>query len=124
MVGIGRTPAAEGPARGDVHFVAFAEVGGHIMRGPHPAVVVQSDRLRRSATTMVVPMTSTSRAAEFSPPYLVAVTARESGLDRDGWVKCDQIRTFPIEALGPRVGRLNAEALQRVEAALRFTLDL
>jgi mRNA-degrading endonuclease toxin of MazEF toxin-antitoxin module len=94
------------------------------MLGPHPAVIVQSDRLRRSATTMVVPMTSTSRAAEFSPPYLVAVTARESGLDRDGWVKCDQIRTFPIEALGPRVGRLNPEALQRVEAALRFTLDL
>jgi mRNA-degrading endonuclease toxin of MazEF toxin-antitoxin module len=94
------------------------------MRGPHPAVVIQSDRLRRSATTMVVPMTSSSRAAEFSPSYLVAVAARDSGLDRDGWVKCDQVRTFPTEALGARVGRLSPEALEHVDAALRFALDL
>ena len=73
---------------------------------------------------MVLPMTSTSRAAEFSPPFLVPVTARESGMDRDGWVKCDQVRTFPIDALGQRVGRLSPEALERVDAALRFALDL
>jgi mRNA-degrading endonuclease toxin of MazEF toxin-antitoxin module len=124
VVGIGRAPVEPGPARGDIHFIAFPEIGGHVMRGPHPAIVVQSDRLRRSATTMVVPMTSTSRAAEFSPPYLVPVTSRESGLDRDGWVKCDQIRTFPIEALGQRVARLSPGALERVEAAIRFALDL
>jgi len=124
MVGIGRTPREPGPARGDVHFIAFPEVGGRVIRGPHPAVVVQTNRLRRSATTMVAPMTSSSRAAEFDPPYLVAVSSRDSGLDRDGWVKCDQILTFPTEALGPRAGRLNPEALQRVDAALRFVLEL
>jgi mRNA-degrading endonuclease toxin of MazEF toxin-antitoxin module len=113
-----------GPARGDIHFIAFPEVGGHVIRGPHPAVVIQTNRFRRSATTIVAPMTSTSRAAEFSPPHLVAVTARDSGLDRDGWVKCDQILTFPTQALGPRVGRLNPVAQQQVDAALRLVLDL
>jgi mRNA-degrading endonuclease toxin of MazEF toxin-antitoxin module len=73
---------------------------------------------------MVAPMTSSSRAADFNPPYLVSVSARESGLDRDGWVKCDQILTFPTQALGPRVGRLNPVAQQQVDAALRLVLDL
>ncbi len=124
MVGIGRTTADAGPARGDVHFAAFPELGGHVIKGPHPAVVVQTRRLRGSSTTVVVPMTSAPRAAEFEPPFLVRVTRRESGLPRDGWVKCDQPATLPTALLGSRVGRLSPEALDRLDAALRFVLDL
>lgn len=123
MVGIGRAPADAGARRGDIHFIDFPEVGGHVIRGPHPAVVVQSDRLRRSSTVVVVPMTSAARAAEFEPPFLVAV-GRESGLARDGWIKCDQPFTVPTAALGPRAGRLGAEAIARLDAALRFVLEV
>ncbi|HEX9551061.1 MAG TPA: type II toxin-antitoxin system PemK/MazF family toxin, partial [Candidatus Limnocylindrales bacterium] len=63
-------------------------------------------------------------AAELSPPFLVAVTARESGLPRDSWVKCDQPTTLPTALLGPRVGRLVPAALGRLDVALRFVLDL
>jgi mRNA-degrading endonuclease toxin of MazEF toxin-antitoxin module len=97
---------------------------GHVIRGPHPAVVVQTDRMRRSMTTMVVPMTSRPRSAPEHPPYLVAVSSRQSGLERDGFAKCDQITTIPVPALGPRLGRLNPETLDRVDAALRFVLGL
>ena len=113
-----------GPGRGDIHFVDFGDTGGNVIRGPHPAVVVQTDRLRRSSTVVVVPMTSTARAAEFAPPFLVAVTRRESGLARDGWIKCDQPMTLPAELLGPRAGRLTPAVLGRVGAALLFVLDL
>ncbi len=121
---IAREASPDGPARGDIHFLDFPDTGGKAIRGPHPAVVIQSDRLRRSATVVVVPMTSAARAAEFAPPFLVAVTRRESGLDRDGWVKCDQPMTLPVGALSRRAGRLNPEAMTRVDAALRFVLGL
>lgn len=124
MVGIGRDPAAAGPRRGDIHFVDFGEVGGNVIRGPHPALVIQTDRLARSSTVIVAPMTSSARAADFEPPFLVAVTAGESGLPRDGWIKCDQPATLPTSVLGPRVGRLNPAALERLDAALRFVLGL
>jgi mRNA-degrading endonuclease toxin of MazEF toxin-antitoxin module len=104
--------------------VAFPDAGGHVLRGPHPAVVVQTERMRRSSTVVVVPMTSAARSAAFAPPYLVPVTARDSGLDRDGFVKCDQPATLPLMVLGPRAGRLNAAAVERLDAALRFVLDL
>lgn len=113
-----------GPGRGDVHFVDFPNLGGHVMKGPHPAVVVRTDRMRRSNTVIVCPMTSAPRSAPERPPYLVPVSARESGLSRDGYVKCDQLLTFPAIALGARAGRLNPEAIDRLDEALRFVLGL
>jgi mRNA-degrading endonuclease toxin of MazEF toxin-antitoxin module len=104
--------------------VDFPDVGGHVIRGPHPAVVVQTDRLNASSTTVVVPMTSTALAAEFRPPFLVQVRARDAGLPRDGWVKCDQPFTVPGFILGPKGGRLNPETMDRVDEALRFVLAI
>jgi mRNA interferase MazF len=124
MVGIGHAPVAPGPRRGDVHFVDFPDLGGHVIKGPHPAVVVRTDRMQRSTTVIVIPMTSTARSLPEQPPYLVPVAGRESGMPRDGFAKCDQVLTFPASILGPRAGRLNPAALARVDAALRFVLDV
>jgi mRNA-degrading endonuclease toxin of MazEF toxin-antitoxin module len=73
---------------------------------------------------IVVPMTSSPRSAPEAPAYLVAVTGRDSGLGRDGYVKCDQPATLPTVVLGPKAGRLAPEVIERVDAALRFVLDL
>jgi mRNA-degrading endonuclease toxin of MazEF toxin-antitoxin module len=124
VVGIGQRPAALGPSRGDVHFIAFPDAGGHVPRGPHPVVIIQRDRMRRSLTVVVVPMTSSARSVAETPPYLVPVSARESSLDRDGYAKCDQPATLPVVVLGPRAGRLSPSALGRLDAALRFVLEL
>lgn len=124
MVGIGRTPSIVGPNRGDIYLVDFPDVGGHVIRGPHPAAIVQTDRMRRSSTVVVVPLTSAAKAADFKPEFLAPIGARESGLPRDGWAKCDQPITVPTLQLGPKAGRLNPEAIARVDDALRFVLGL
>ncbi|OGO57195.1 MAG: hypothetical protein A2V85_06030 [Chloroflexi bacterium RBG_16_72_14] len=116
-----------GPRRGDIHLVQFGDLGGHVMRGPRPALVVSSDRLNRGdGTVLVCSLTSRSGrpALDWVPPYLVRVTGRESGLDRDGWVKCDQLFTRPATWLGPRLGHLAPDAMSRVDASLRFVLAL
>lgn len=124
MVGIGRDAPVTGPRRGDIRIVDFPDIGGHVIRGPHPAVVIQTDRMARSSTVVVLPMTSAAKAADFRPPFLVPVAGREAGLPRDGWIKCDQPLTIPTLALGAPLGRLNPEAIDRVDAALRFVLGL
>jgi mRNA-degrading endonuclease toxin of MazEF toxin-antitoxin module len=124
MVGIGRDPTERGPRRGDIHIVDFPDIGGHVIRGPHPGVVLQTDRMRRSSTVVVVPMTSAARAADFAPAFLVHVASREAGLARDGWAKCDQPLTIPTSLLGAKAGRLNPDAIDRVDKALRFVLGL
>lgn len=127
MVGIGHSRPASGPRRGDIHLVQFENLGGHVMRGPHPALVVSSDRLNRGGgTVLVCSLTSRGRraGADWVPPYLVRILARECGLDRDGWVKCDQVFTRPASWLGARLGRLAPDAMARVDASLRFVLAL
>lgn len=124
MVGIGRVPASGGPRRGDIHFLDFPDLGGHVIRGPHPAVVVQTDRMQRARTVVLAPMTSSPKSAPEDPPYLVPVTRRETGLNRDGYVKCDQLITVPAGFLGQAAGRLSPEAADRLDAALRFVLEL
>jgi mRNA-degrading endonuclease toxin of MazEF toxin-antitoxin module len=115
VVGIGNAPANVGPRRADIHIIA----------GSHPVVVVSSDRLNRaSGTVLVCPMTSRIRhdPSDYLPAYLVPATARDSGLNRDGYVKVDQVFPRPVEALGSRVGRLNPETIGRLDSALRFVL--
>lgn len=121
---IGRAAPAPGPHRGDVYVVEFPEIGGHVQAGRRPAVVVQADRFARSGTVVICPMTSSPPPDERPRPYRVAVAARESGLDRDGWIKADQLSTVPAAVLRGPVGRLAPEAVRRLDAALRFVLDL
>ena len=113
-----------GPQRGDIHWVAFRDDAGHVIAGPHPAVVVQTPAMARSSTVVVVPMTSKVRSAELRPPYLVEVSARESGLSKDGWIKADQIVTIDVTELGDRAGRLPPARIEELDAALRFVLAL
>jgi mRNA-degrading endonuclease toxin of MazEF toxin-antitoxin module len=127
MVGIGHRPPLAGPARGDIHLVAFPERDGAVIAGPHPAVIVSSDRLNRaSGTVLVCPMTSKIRhdPKAFLPPYLVSASGRQTGLALDGYVKADQIHTIPFSALGARMGHANVEVIAALDDALRFVLSL
>jgi mRNA-degrading endonuclease toxin of MazEF toxin-antitoxin module len=54
----------------------------------------------------------------------VPVARNETGLDRDGWVKADQLQTIPTAMLHGPIARLAPVALDRLDVALRFVLDL
>lgn len=99
-------------------------MGGHAQSGRRPGVIVQTDRLSRSGTVILCPLTSAPPADDRRRPHRVAVARAESGLDRDSWVKADQPVTIPAVMLAGRVGRLAPAALERVDEALRFVLDL
>ncbi len=121
---IGRDTAPVGPRKGDIFVVEFPAVGGHVQAGRRPAVVVQADRFSRSGTVVLCPMTSAAPPDGYPRPHRVPVTRAESGLDRDGWVKADQIQTVPATVLHGPVARLAPGAIARLDVALRFVLDL
>lgn len=124
MVSIGRGAPGEGPRKGDIFVLEFPDIGGHVQVGRRPVVVVQADRLSRSGTVVLCPMTSAPPRDDLPRPHRVAVVRQESGLDRDGWVKVDQLSTVPATLLDGPIGRLAPAAIERVDAALRFVLDL
>ncbi len=121
---IGRAAIPAGPRKGDVFLVEFPQVGGRVQEGRRPAVVVQSDRYSRSGTVVLCPMTSTPPPDDHPRPHRVPVPRAESGLDRDGWVKADQIQTVSGAVLHGPVAHLAPVAIDRLDMALRFVLDL
>ena len=121
---IGHGTLDAGPRKGDIFVLEFPDIGGHVQSGRRPGVVVQADRLSRSGTVILCPITSAPPRDELRRPHRVSVARTESGLDRDGWVKADQPITIPMAMLIGPVGRLAPAALERVDAALRFVLDL
>ena len=124
MVSIGRAAPPVGPRKGDIFVLEFPDVGGHVQAGHRPGLVVQADRFARANTVILCPITSAPPRDDLPRPHRVAVARAESGLDRDGWVKADQLSTVPVGVLTGPVGRLAPGAIERVDAALRFVLDL
>ena len=120
----GHAASRAGPRKGDIFVVEFPAVGGHVQAGRRPAVVVQADRFSRSGTVVLCPMTSAAPPDDRPRPHRVPVSRAESGLDRDGWVKADQIQTVPGAVLHGPVARLAPGAIDRLDVALRFVLDL
>jgi mRNA-degrading endonuclease toxin of MazEF toxin-antitoxin module len=124
VVSIGRAAAPAGPRRGDIFVVEFPAVGGPVQAGLRPAVIVQADRLSRSGTVVLCPITSAAPPDDHPRPHRVPVTRAESGLDRDGWVKADRLQTVPVALLRGPIARLSPAATDRLDVALRFVLDL
>jgi mRNA interferase MazF len=124
VVSIGRAASQVGPRKGDIFVVEFPDVGGHVQAGRRPAVVVQADRFSRSGTVVLCPMTSAPPADDHPRPHRVPIARAESGLGRDGWVKADQLVTVPAAVLHGPVARLAPAAIERLDVALRFVLDL
>jgi mRNA-degrading endonuclease toxin of MazEF toxin-antitoxin module len=77
-----------------------------------------------SSTTLVAPITTNAASAHLEPPYLVRVSAKAIGLSWDGWIHADQLFTFPSSELEQRVAVLPGRAMEALDEALRFVLDL
>jgi mRNA-degrading endonuclease toxin of MazEF toxin-antitoxin module len=121
---IGNRPIAPGPKRGEIYRLDFRDTGGHVISGPHYAIVVQTSAMSRSSTTLAVPITSRAASAHLRPEYLVEVSARDVSLSWDGYVHADQVFTFPSSELGDRIGTLPGAKLAELDRALAFVLDL
>ena len=121
---IGRAAPQAGPRKGDIFVVEFPALGGHVQAGRRPAVVVQADRFSRSGTVVLCPITSAPPPDDHPRPHRVLITPAETGLDRAGWVKADQLQTIPTGMLQGPVARLAPAAINRLDVALRFVLDL
>lgn len=85
---------------------------------------MQSDRFSRSGTVVLCPITSVPPRDDLPRPHRVPIATNETGLDRDGWVKADQLLTLPASILAGPVGRLAPAATKRLDVALRLVLDL
>ena len=109
------------PRRGEVWFVNFNPGRGSEQRGLRPALVAQNDTGNTYAgTTIVAAITTTIK--EF--PMTVVVPRGEGGLRQKSMVNLAQLLTIDKARLQKRLGNLGEGLMEKVDEAIRISLDV
>jgi mRNA interferase MazF len=109
--------------RGEVYFADLnpppGTEPGTETTGPHPVLILQNTRLNRSLpTVVVVPITSSPRAARYPTSVHIPPGA---GRLREGYVLCPQIRVLDKRRIGDRIGQVPASI---VDATMRMVQEI
>lgn len=116
--------APPSPRRGEIWDVNWSPGRGAEQQGTRPALIIQNDRGNASPSyplTIVASMSRTER--ELSLHVRIAPT-EENGLTDYTDVKCEQVMTIEKSRLLRRRGIITNEELNRVDMALRLSLNL
>lgn len=113
--------------RGDIVWVDLDPVRGAEANVVRPAVVVSNDganrmaeRLGRGVITVVPVTTNVARVY----PFQVLLPARRCGLRRNSKAQAEQIRSVSIERIGDIAGRVPADLMDDLDAAIGLHLGL
>lgn len=111
--------------RGEIYFIDLEPIVGREQGGHRPVLVVSSDRVNsRPLTVTVVPGTDGANV-RWNYPHSVRVPAAAAGLPMETVFMAFQIRSVdPSRFAGPPDAVLPREWMVKVEAALRYTLEL
>ncbi len=108
--------------RGEIYWVDWNPGRGSEQGGLRPALVIQNDIGNRySPTTIVAALTT---AMEKSYPFLVKVTAKESGLPKDSTANLAVILTIDKTRLSDKCGELSLAKMSEVNEAIKESLGL
>lgn len=108
--------------RGEIYWVDWSPSRGSEQSGLRPALVVQNDVGNKfSPTTIVAALTT---AIEKPYPFLVKVTAKESGLPKDSTVNLAVILTIDKTRLRNKCGELSDAKMLEVNEAIKASLGL
>ena len=109
--------------RGDIFIADLDPVMGSEQGGVRPVLIVQNDRGNRFSPTVIC-AAMTSKLGKNDLPTHVWIAAKESGLQRDSLVLCEQIRTLEKRRLRAKAGHIQGLSLRRVDRALAAAMGI
>ena len=111
------------PRRGEIYLVNFEPTRGAKIKKTRPVLIIQNDIGNRySPITIVAAITSQIGGKLY--PTEVIVKASEGGLTADSLVLLNQIRSIDNGRLVKRLGAIKPQTMQKVEDALRISMEL
>ena len=108
--------------RGDLYLVNWNPGRGSEQTGKRPALIIQNDIGNKYSPTTIVAVCSAAKSKPY--PFIVGITARESGLDRDSSINLAQIMTIDKTRLEMKLGELSAAKMNAIDAAIKNSLGI
>lgn len=106
--------------RGEVRWADLNPVRGHEQAGLRPVLVISHDVFNEHSGTVIV-MAITSKPQKAGFPLVLKL--EEACLPKESWLKISQIRTFSVERIGTKIGRVGDETLARALEGLNEICD-
>lgn len=108
--------------RGEIYWANLnPTLGGEISKTRPILVVSNNINNQYSATVTVLPVTSNTTKVY---PFEVAISASESGLQKDSKIKADQIRTIDKQRLTDKIGSITGLKMDEVEQSILIHLGI
>jgi mRNA interferase MazF len=117
-------PTPQIPRRGEIWDVNWSPGRGAEQKGTRPALIIQNDRGNTSLSYPLTIVVSMSRTEREIPLHVRITPSEENGLTDFTDVKCEQVMTIEKSRLIRRRGVLTSEELNKVDVALKLSLDL
>ncbi|HYB00754.1 MAG TPA: type II toxin-antitoxin system PemK/MazF family toxin [Ktedonobacteraceae bacterium] len=117
-------PAPQSPRRGEIWDVNWSPGRGAEQKGTRPALIIQNDRGNTSLSYPLTIVASMSRTEREIPLHVRITPSEENGLTDFTDVKCEQVMTIEKSRLIRRRGAITSEELNKVDVALKVSLDL
>ncbi|MBR6478516.1 MAG: type II toxin-antitoxin system PemK/MazF family toxin [Lachnospiraceae bacterium] len=109
--------------RGDVYYADLRPVVGSEQGGIRPVLIVQNDVGNRHSPTVII-AAITSRLNKAKLPTHIEISSRHHSMEKDSVVLLEQLRTIDKTRLRDKVCHLEGEVMQRIDRALRISLEL
>ncbi len=109
--------------RGDIYYADLSPVVGSEQGGMRPVLIVQNDTGNRYSPT-VIAAAITSQVNKARLPTHIELSSQKYGLTRDSVVLLEQIRTLDKRRLREKMGRLDAELMEKVDSAIAVSFGL
>ncbi|MFM7426950.1 MAG: type II toxin-antitoxin system PemK/MazF family toxin [Elainella sp.] len=107
--------------RGEVWLANLNPIQGSEQAGIRPVIIFQNNLVSQfSSTTIAIPLTTNQRRAAL--PICLPISQGEGGLTQDSVALCFQIRVLDKTRLIRKLGALEAETVEQLEAVILLTL--
>ena len=109
--------------RGDIYYADLSPVVGSEQGGLRPVLIIQNDVGNRYSPT-VIAAAITSRMGKTRLPTHIDIHADKVGLTKDSVVLLEQVRTLDKRRLKEKMGHLDDNMMNAVNAAIAVSFGL
>ena len=107
--------------KGDIYFADLSPVVGSEQGGVRPVVIIQNDKGNRYSKTVIIAPVSKKMS---KPPIPTHVIFSDQALSYVSMILCEQLRTIDKKRLGQWICTLNKETLDKVDQAIKISLNI
>lgn len=110
--------------RGDIVLIDLNPVIGSEKGKKRPCLIIQNDIGNKYSPVVIVAVITNQKEISKKYPTDVWVSKREGGLLSYSIIQCDQIRTVDKRRIEKYFGHLDDSIIEKVNEAIRISLDL